>query len=146
MVKIEAPAAAGLEEPAAVLAIKMDKTTIIVSAVVGSLGLLSAILGFAAEGAKRTKATLRTRPVRLVLLVELIVSSGRAGCLRGHLAGDNTGHRGCHRRLLRVLQVPRHPVRDQADRRRRLRRLLLVSRRAPRAYVHALIDRLRAVL
>ncbi|EEE63831.1 hypothetical protein OsJ_18655 [Oryza sativa Japonica Group] len=33
MVKIEAPAAAGLEEPAAVLAIKMDKTTIIVSAV-----------------------------------------------------------------------------------------------------------------
>lgn len=55
MVKIEAPAAAGLEEPAAVLAIKMDKTTIIVFAVVGSLGLLSAILGFAAEGAKRTK-------------------------------------------------------------------------------------------
>uniref|UniRef100_A0A0E0HEY6 Uncharacterized protein n=1 Tax=Oryza nivara TaxID=4536 RepID=A0A0E0HEY6_ORYNI len=54
--QIEAPAAAGLEEPAAVLAIKMDKTTIIVSAVVGSLGLLSAILGFAAEGAKRTKA------------------------------------------------------------------------------------------
>uniref|UniRef100_A0A0E0L2Y3 Uncharacterized protein n=1 Tax=Oryza punctata TaxID=4537 RepID=A0A0E0L2Y3_ORYPU len=53
--QIEVPA--GREEPAAVLAIKMDKTTIIVSAVVGSLGLLSAILGFAAEGAKRTKAT-----------------------------------------------------------------------------------------
>ncbi|XP_062179853.1 uncharacterized protein LOC133884448 [Phragmites australis] len=30
--------------------IKMDKTVLIVSAVVGSLGLLSAILGFAAEG------------------------------------------------------------------------------------------------
>uniref|UniRef100_A0A0E0DRU1 Uncharacterized protein n=1 Tax=Oryza meridionalis TaxID=40149 RepID=A0A0E0DRU1_9ORYZ len=33
---------------------KMDKTTIIVSAVVGSLGLLSAILGFSAEGTKIT--------------------------------------------------------------------------------------------
>ncbi|BAH93172.1 Os05g0434200 [Oryza sativa Japonica Group] len=32
----------------------MDKTTIIVSAVVGSLGLLSAILGFSAEGTKIT--------------------------------------------------------------------------------------------
>ena len=30
--------------------IKMDKMVIIVSAVVGSLGALSAILGFAAEG------------------------------------------------------------------------------------------------
>ncbi|BAH93170.1 protein VASCULATURE COMPLEXITY AND CONNECTIVITY [Oryza sativa Japonica Group] len=37
-----------------VVAIKMDKTTIIVSVVVGSLGLLSAILGFAAEGSKLT--------------------------------------------------------------------------------------------
>jgi hypothetical protein len=34
----------------------MDKTMIIVSTVVGSLGLLSAILGFSAEG---TKATVR---------------------------------------------------------------------------------------
>ncbi|KAL6620298.1 hypothetical protein ACP70R_035437 [Stipagrostis hirtigluma subsp. patula] len=33
------------------MAIKMDKTAIIVSAVVGCLGLLGAILGFAAEGA-----------------------------------------------------------------------------------------------
>jgi hypothetical protein len=37
---------------------KMDKTTIIVSAVVGSLGLLSAILGFSAEGTKITVSTL----------------------------------------------------------------------------------------
>ncbi|KAF0925611.1 hypothetical protein E2562_017195 [Oryza meyeriana var. granulata] len=50
MVKSEV--SAGQEEPATVVAIKMDKTTIIISAVVGSLGLLSAILGFAAEGAK----------------------------------------------------------------------------------------------
>ncbi|EAY98167.1 hypothetical protein OsI_20083 [Oryza sativa Indica Group] len=42
---------AGREEPI-VVAIKMDKTTIIVSSVVGSLGVLSAILGFAAEAAK----------------------------------------------------------------------------------------------
>jgi hypothetical protein len=34
--------------------IKMDKTAIIVSAIVGSLGLLSAIMGFAAEGASIT--------------------------------------------------------------------------------------------
>uniref|UniRef100_J3M7H9 Uncharacterized protein n=1 Tax=Oryza brachyantha TaxID=4533 RepID=J3M7H9_ORYBR len=45
-------AGAGREEPAVVVAIRMDKTTIIVSSVVGSLGVLSAILGFAAEAAK----------------------------------------------------------------------------------------------
>jgi hypothetical protein len=33
---------------------KMDKTTKIVLAVVGSLGVLSAILGFSAEGTKLT--------------------------------------------------------------------------------------------
>ncbi|KAF0925612.1 hypothetical protein E2562_017196 [Oryza meyeriana var. granulata] len=49
--KTAAAAAAGREEPV-VVAIKMDKTTIIVSSVVGSLGVLSAILGFAAEAAK----------------------------------------------------------------------------------------------
>lgn len=38
---------------------KMDKTTIIVSAVVGSLGLLSAILGFSAEGTKIIVSILR---------------------------------------------------------------------------------------
>jgi hypothetical protein len=36
------------------MAIKMDRTTIIVCAVVGSLGVLSAILGFSAEGTKLT--------------------------------------------------------------------------------------------
>ena len=51
----------------------------------------------------------------------------RAGRMRGHLPGDGAGHRDGRRRLLRLLQVPRHPVRDQADRRRRLRRHLMVS-------------------
>lgn len=36
------------------MAKKMDKTVVIVSAVVGSLGVLSAILGFSAEGTKTT--------------------------------------------------------------------------------------------
>ncbi|XP_062180549.1 uncharacterized protein LOC133884950 [Phragmites australis] len=40
------------------MAIKMDRTGIIVSAVVGSLGLLSAILGFSAEGTKLTPYTI----------------------------------------------------------------------------------------
>ncbi|CAN6337506.1 unnamed protein product [Urochloa humidicola] len=40
------------------MAIKMDKTTIIVCAVVGSLGVLSAILGFSAEGTKLTPYTI----------------------------------------------------------------------------------------
>ncbi|XP_006655355.1 uncharacterized protein LOC102703782 [Oryza brachyantha] len=42
------------QDATAVVAIKIDKTVIIVSAVVGSLGLLSAILGFAAESNKLT--------------------------------------------------------------------------------------------
>ncbi|XP_066364386.1 uncharacterized protein [Miscanthus floridulus] len=36
------------------MAVKMDKTSIIVCSVIGSLGLLSAILGFSAEGTKLT--------------------------------------------------------------------------------------------
>lgn len=36
---------------------EMDKTVIIVCAVVGSLGVLSAILGFSAEGTKLTVST-----------------------------------------------------------------------------------------
>jgi len=39
------------------MAIKMDKTSIIVCSVIGSLGLLSAILGFSAEGTKLTVST-----------------------------------------------------------------------------------------
>jgi hypothetical protein len=35
----------------------MDKTLIIVCSVIGSLGLLSAILGFSAEGTKLTVST-----------------------------------------------------------------------------------------
>jgi hypothetical protein len=38
-------------------ATKMDKILIIVSAVVGSLGVLSAIFGFSAEGTKLTVST-----------------------------------------------------------------------------------------
>ncbi|CAL4908378.1 unnamed protein product [Urochloa decumbens] len=40
------------------MAIKMDKTSTIVCAVVGSLGVLSAILGFSAEGTKLTPYTI----------------------------------------------------------------------------------------
>ncbi|XP_066368165.1 predicted GPI-anchored protein 58 isoform X1 [Miscanthus floridulus] len=40
------------------MAIKMDKTSIIVCSVIGSLGLLSAILGFSAEGTKLTPYTI----------------------------------------------------------------------------------------
>ncbi|CAL4893736.1 unnamed protein product [Urochloa decumbens] len=40
------------------MAIKMDKTTVILCAVVGSLGVLSAILGFSAEGTKLTPYTI----------------------------------------------------------------------------------------
>ncbi|CAN6346716.1 unnamed protein product [Urochloa humidicola] len=40
------------------MAIKMDKTTMIVCTVVGSLGVLSAILGFSAEGTKLTPYTI----------------------------------------------------------------------------------------
>jgi hypothetical protein len=39
------------------MAIQMDKTSIIVCSVIGSLGLLSAILGFSAEGTKLTVST-----------------------------------------------------------------------------------------
>ncbi|RCV17567.1 hypothetical protein SETIT_3G230200v2 [Setaria italica] len=40
------------------MAIKMDKTMIIVCSVIGSLGVLSAILGFSAEGTKLTPYTI----------------------------------------------------------------------------------------
>ncbi|CAN6337503.1 unnamed protein product [Urochloa humidicola] len=40
------------------MAIKMDKTTIIFCSVMGSLGVLSAILGFSAEGTKLTPYTI----------------------------------------------------------------------------------------
>ncbi|WVZ98674.1 hypothetical protein U9M48_044081 [Paspalum notatum var. saurae] len=40
------------------MGIKMDKTAIIVCSVVGSLGLLSAIFGFSAEGTKLTPYTI----------------------------------------------------------------------------------------
>ncbi|OEL29025.1 hypothetical protein BAE44_0009956 [Dichanthelium oligosanthes] len=45
-------------EKAREMGIKMDKTTIIVCSVVGSLGVLSAIFGFSAEGTKLTPYTI----------------------------------------------------------------------------------------
>jgi hypothetical protein len=45
-------------------ATKMDKILIIVCAVVGSLGVLSAIFGFSAEGTKLTVSTTDLLPIR----------------------------------------------------------------------------------
>jgi hypothetical protein len=42
------------------MGVKMDKTAIIVTSVVGSLGVLSAIFGFSAEGTKLTVSTMNT--------------------------------------------------------------------------------------
>ena len=51
------------------MAAKMDKTTIMVVAIVGSMGLLSAILGFSAEG---TKLTVSSHPLNCSPCVVLI--------------------------------------------------------------------------
>ncbi|BAS94179.1 Os05g0433500 [Oryza sativa Japonica Group] len=111
---------AGREEPI-VVAIKMDKTTIIVSSVVGSLGVLSAILGFAAEAAKFTILIINEHNDILLCVFAGLCIVARVGDRSDHLPDDGAGHRCGRRRLLRVLQVPCRPVRDQADRRRRVR-------------------------
>uniref|UniRef100_A0A8R7P433 Uncharacterized protein n=1 Tax=Triticum urartu TaxID=4572 RepID=A0A8R7P433_TRIUA len=49
----------------------------------------------------------------------------RARGLRRHLPHRGPDRLRGRRRLLRLLQVPRHPLREQADHRRRLRRLLM---------------------
>jgi hypothetical protein len=53
----------------------MDQTMIIVSAVVGSLGVLSAILGFSAEGTKLTVRYLGYLLRNVVYLVGIIILS-----------------------------------------------------------------------
>ncbi|PUZ65840.1 hypothetical protein GQ55_3G258000 [Panicum hallii var. hallii] len=58
--------------------IKMDKTAIIVSAIVGSLGLLSAILGFAAEGSP--SAALGICAFVFLLMGQIIVSAVGGCC------------------------------------------------------------------
>uniref|UniRef100_A0A0D9WGX0 Uncharacterized protein n=1 Tax=Leersia perrieri TaxID=77586 RepID=A0A0D9WGX0_9ORYZ len=70
----------GREEPN-VVSIKMDKTTIIVSSVVGSLGLLSAILGFAAEAAKSSDCgtTVGLAVTATIFLLMAQVTVGAAG-------------------------------------------------------------------
>jgi len=51
----------------------------------------------------------------------------RARDLRCHLPDSGSGHLLGGERLLRLLQVPLHPFRDQEDRQHRLRRFLMVS-------------------
>lgn len=158
------------------MAIQMDKTSIIVCSVIGSLGLLSAILGFSAEGTKLTVSTadltavsclsffsldqlanvIDTHHARARLLnrygsmnsahaprmhiyaaiyhtgvrrrLPLPAEPGdRARDLRRHLPGGSSDHLLGGGRLLRLLQVPRHPFGDQEDRQHRLRRFLMVS-------------------
>jgi hypothetical protein len=62
----------------------MDKTVIVVSAVVGSLGLLSAILGFAAES---TKITVSTLPISL-LAPEAYVLASLESMRMAHIRGQ----------------------------------------------------------
>ncbi|RCV17566.1 hypothetical protein SEVIR_3G235600v4 [Setaria viridis] len=74
--------------------IKMDKTAIILSAIVGSLGLLSAILGFAAEGANTTNPTPALGICALVflLMAQITVSavSGCCGCCKSRAIPSET--------------------------------------------------------
>ncbi|RLN30192.1 hypothetical protein C2845_PM05G36970 [Panicum miliaceum] len=60
----------------------MDKTAIIVSAIVGSLGSLSVILGFAAEGSP--SAALGIRAFIFLLMGQIIISAvgGCCGCCK----------------------------------------------------------------
>ncbi|XP_040380307.1 uncharacterized protein LOC102703496 [Oryza brachyantha] len=88
MAKSEVPAGGEAQPAPAGVAIKFDKTAIIVSAVVGSLGLLSAILGFAAEGAKRNKASssvgLGVCAAIFLLITQITVAAigGCCGCCK----------------------------------------------------------------
>jgi hypothetical protein len=158
------------------MAIQMDKTSIIVCSVIGSLGLLSAILGFSAEGTKLTVSTADLTAVsclsffsldQLANVIDIVTTlalacltdgsmnsarsrsthiyaaiyhtgvrrrlplpaepGDRARDLRRHLPGGGSDHLLGGGRLLRLLQVPRHPFGDQKDRQHRLRRFLMVS-------------------
>ncbi|CAN6337502.1 unnamed protein product [Urochloa humidicola] len=74
--------------------IKMDKTAIILSAIVGSLGLLSAILGFAAEGANTTNPTPALGICGLVFLlmaqITIAAVSGCCGCCKSRAIPSET--------------------------------------------------------
>jgi hypothetical protein len=52
----------------------MEKTAIIVTSVVGSLGVLSAIFGFSAEGTKLTVSTMNIMHVKVPYLPFLFLS------------------------------------------------------------------------
>ncbi|EEE63830.1 hypothetical protein OsJ_18654 [Oryza sativa Japonica Group] len=86
---------AGREEPI-VVAIKMDKTTIIVSSVVGSLGVLSAILGFAAEAAKFTDCAsslgLAIAATIFLMMAQVTVAAvgGCCGCCKSRAVPSET--------------------------------------------------------
>jgi hypothetical protein len=125
-----------------------DKTTIIVSAVVGSLGVLSVSLGVAAEAQLVSITDQRATYLHVISIIHnhvilerpffpdfaqyggpfpaRAVPQSRAGNMRWHLPDGGTDHRRRGQRMLRVLQVPRHFFRDQADRRHRVRHLLVV--------------------
>ncbi|KAF0925606.1 hypothetical protein E2562_017190 [Oryza meyeriana var. granulata] len=75
---------------------KMDKTVVIVSAIVGSLGVLSAILGFSAEGTKITASTLHNPSFALgicaaiFLLMAQITVSAVGGCCKSRAIPSET--------------------------------------------------------
>ncbi|KAM0832916.1 hypothetical protein ACQ4PT_064623 [Festuca glaucescens] len=73
---------------------KMDQTTIIVSAIVGSLGLLSAILGFSAEGTKLTSPALALGVCAAIFLifgqVTFAVVGGCCGCCKSRAIPSET--------------------------------------------------------
>ncbi|CAN6328120.1 unnamed protein product [Urochloa humidicola] len=68
--------------------IKMDKTAIIVSSVVGSLGLLAAILGFSAEGANSTGLGICAGIFLLVAQITVSAFSGRDWCNSGSIPSE----------------------------------------------------------
>ncbi|CAN6332947.1 unnamed protein product [Urochloa humidicola] len=81
--------------------IKMDKTAIILCAIVGSLGLLGAILGFAAEGANTTWINLQSPTPALgicglvfLLMAQITISavSGCCGCCKSRSIPSETKH------------------------------------------------------
>ncbi|KAG8068540.1 hypothetical protein GUJ93_ZPchr0005g16061 [Zizania palustris] len=83
-----AGAAAGGQGATTVIAIRVDKTMIIISSVVGSLGLLSAILGFAAEGTNSSSIFCSTQSsvaglgfgAAIILVIAQVTVSVVGGC------------------------------------------------------------------
>ncbi|RLM98781.1 hypothetical protein C2845_PM06G20650 [Panicum miliaceum] len=97
----------------------MDKTLIIVCSAVGSLGVLSAILGFSAEGTKLTPYTILVYGDDCIYPQNPALGLGICAAvflLAGQVTSTAVG--GC---------CKSRSIGDQADRRRRLRRRLVVS-------------------